>query len=122
VFPDPSPSNIRPIVVRVGSHGKMFTESLPSIESIRHNMFACPVDSPVQAGTSQPIFDIERETCAIAKVSRPPYAHMYYVCMCSYITGHGLKPNLWVAREKYSKKQRSSGSICIVGGMVTHCN
>jgi hypothetical protein len=36
VFADPLPNNGRSIVVRFGSHGNVFTESLPSNESIRH--------------------------------------------------------------------------------------
>jgi hypothetical protein len=38
VFTDPSSSNRRPIVARVGSRGSVFTESLPSNGSIRHSM------------------------------------------------------------------------------------
>jgi hypothetical protein len=38
VFADPLPSNRRPIVARVCSRGNMFTESLPSNGSIRHNI------------------------------------------------------------------------------------
>jgi hypothetical protein len=39
VFTDPLPSNRRPIVGRVGSRGNVFTESLSSNGSIRHNIF-----------------------------------------------------------------------------------
>jgi hypothetical protein len=35
----PLPSNILPIVARVGSAGNVFTESLPRNGSIRHNTF-----------------------------------------------------------------------------------
>jgi hypothetical protein len=38
MFNDPLSSNSRPIVGRVGSRGNMFTESLPSNGSIRHNI------------------------------------------------------------------------------------
>jgi hypothetical protein len=38
VFTDPLPSNIRPIIARVGSIGNVFTESLPSNGYIRHNI------------------------------------------------------------------------------------
>jgi hypothetical protein len=38
VFTDPLPSNRRPIVPCVGSRGNVFTESLPSNGSIRHNI------------------------------------------------------------------------------------
>jgi hypothetical protein len=37
VFIDPLPSNRRPIIARVGSRVNVFTEPLPSIESICHN-------------------------------------------------------------------------------------
>jgi hypothetical protein len=40
VFPDPLPSNKRPIVAQVGSRGNVFTESLPSNGSIRHNILS----------------------------------------------------------------------------------
>jgi hypothetical protein len=43
MFPNPLPSNRRPIVLRVGSHGNVFNESLPSNASIRHNIVACHV-------------------------------------------------------------------------------
>jgi hypothetical protein len=39
VFTDPLPSNRRPIFALVGSCGNVFTESLPSSGSIRHNIF-----------------------------------------------------------------------------------
>jgi hypothetical protein len=39
MFPDPLPSSRRPIVARVGSHGNVFTESLPSSGSMRHNTY-----------------------------------------------------------------------------------
>jgi hypothetical protein len=38
MFPDPMPSNRRPIVASIGSRGNVFTESLPRNESIRHNI------------------------------------------------------------------------------------
>jgi hypothetical protein len=38
VFIDPLPSNGRPIVVRIGSRGNVFTESLPSNGYTRHNI------------------------------------------------------------------------------------
>jgi hypothetical protein len=37
VFTDPLPRNKHPIVARVGSHGNVFTESLPNSGSICHN-------------------------------------------------------------------------------------
>jgi hypothetical protein len=43
VFTDPLPSNRRPIVARVGSRRNVFTESLPSNGSIRHNSLHYPV-------------------------------------------------------------------------------
>jgi hypothetical protein len=39
VFTDPLPSNRHPIVARVGSRGKVFTDSLPSSGFIRHNTY-----------------------------------------------------------------------------------
>jgi hypothetical protein len=39
MFTDPLPSNRRPIFAPVGSQGNVFTESLPSNGSIRHNTF-----------------------------------------------------------------------------------
>jgi hypothetical protein len=38
VFTDPLPSNRHPIAAHVGSRGDVFTESLPSNWSIRHNI------------------------------------------------------------------------------------
>jgi hypothetical protein len=38
LFTDPLPSNERPIVAHVGSHGSVFTESLPTDGSMRHNI------------------------------------------------------------------------------------
>jgi hypothetical protein len=38
VFTDPLPSNISPSVAHVGFRGNVFTESLPSNGSIRHNI------------------------------------------------------------------------------------
>jgi hypothetical protein len=38
VFTDPLSSNRRPLVARVGSHGNVFTESLPSNGSLYHNI------------------------------------------------------------------------------------
>jgi hypothetical protein len=41
VFTDPLPNNRHPNVGRVGSRGNVFTESLPSNGSIRHNIVTC---------------------------------------------------------------------------------
>jgi hypothetical protein len=48
VFIDPLPSNRRPIVARVGSRGNVFTESLPSNGSVRHNTLYDPHNLLIQ--------------------------------------------------------------------------
>jgi hypothetical protein len=51
VFTDLLPSNRRPIVARVGSRKNIFTESLPSNGSIRHNIIYYILVSRTQFST-----------------------------------------------------------------------